>query len=371
MRPLDLLRPERHAESRGRQRPTSPSPSDSTRNLFGVDVTLRHQPGTSGFYQGLVVGSEWYWNSERFDDIEQGIDPDTGEAIFGTQRFQRNGGYAYVEAFLGRRYSLGVRGDYAENIAGPRGAAAHATRPSRPGCPRSSSACACRRTRSTRTGRRRRLSDHPAMDRVPRESQPWLRSSLGSRLGCSASCCSSRRSPRRRRCASSRRCRTSPTWRARSAASASRSSRSPSGSQDPHKVPVKPSFVTKLNRADALIVQGLGLEHAFLPALLEVASNPKILPTGPAYIDASIYIEPLEVPTSQNRVAGRAAPARQSALQSRSGARQADGARDRRGTRPRRSGRRGDATRTASRASTPCSTRRSPSGSSSPRRCAA
>ncbi|HEY8156173.1 MAG TPA: metal ABC transporter substrate-binding protein [Myxococcota bacterium] len=76
------------------------------------------------------------------------------------------------------------------------------------------------------------------------------------------------------------------------------------GSQDPHKVPVKPSFVTKLNRADALVVQGLGLEHAFLPALLEVASNPKILPTGPAYIDASIYVRPLEVPTSQNRSQG-------------------------------------------------------------------
>lgn len=92
---------------------------DSTRSLFGVDATLRHQPGTSGLYQGLVVGSEWYWNSERFGDIEEGIDPDTGETIFGTQRFERNGGYAYVEAFLGRNYSLGVRGDYAENIVGP------------------------------------------------------------------------------------------------------------------------------------------------------------------------------------------------------------------------------------------------------------
>lgn len=81
-----------------------------------------------------------------------------------------------------------------------------------------------------------------------------------------------------------------------------------SGSQDPHKVPVKPSFVTKLNRADALVVQGLGLEHAFLPPLLEVASNPKILPTGPAYIDASIYIEALEVPSSQNRSQGELHP---------------------------------------------------------------
>jgi zinc/manganese transport system substrate-binding protein len=80
------------------------------------------------------------------------------------------------------------------------------------------------------------------------------------------------------------------------------------GDQDPHKVPVKPSFVTKLHRADAVIVQGLGLEHAFLPALLEVASNPKILPTGPAYIDASTYIQPLEVPTSQNRAQGELHP---------------------------------------------------------------
>lgn len=80
------------------------------------------------------------------------------------------------------------------------------------------------------------------------------------------------------------------------------------GGQDPHKVPVKPSFVTKLNRADALIVQGLGLEHTFLPALLEVASNPKILPTGPAYIDASVYIQPLEVPSSQNRAQGELHP---------------------------------------------------------------
>ena len=80
------------------------------------------------------------------------------------------------------------------------------------------------------------------------------------------------------------------------------------GNQDPHKVPVKPSFVTKLNRADALVVNGLGLEHAFLPALLEVASNPKILPTERNYIDASIYVPVLEVPTSQNRAQGELHP---------------------------------------------------------------
>jgi len=76
------------------------------------------------------------------------------------------------------------------------------------------------------------------------------------------------------------------------------------GSQDPHKVPVKPSFVTRLNRADALVVQGLRLEHAFLPALLEAARNAKILPGAPGYIDASIHVEALEVPSSQDRSQG-------------------------------------------------------------------
>jgi zinc/manganese transport system substrate-binding protein len=80
------------------------------------------------------------------------------------------------------------------------------------------------------------------------------------------------------------------------------------GTQDPHKVPVKPSFVTKLNRADALVVQGLGLEHAFLPALLEVARNPRIAPGAPAYIDSSLYVEPLEVPSSTNRSQGELHP---------------------------------------------------------------
>jgi ABC-type Zn uptake system ZnuABC Zn-binding protein ZnuA len=80
------------------------------------------------------------------------------------------------------------------------------------------------------------------------------------------------------------------------------------GSQDPHKVPVKPSFVTKLNRADALVVQGLGLEHVFIPPLLEAARNARILPGAPGYVDASLYVEPLEVPSSQSRTQGELHP---------------------------------------------------------------
>ncbi len=80
------------------------------------------------------------------------------------------------------------------------------------------------------------------------------------------------------------------------------------GTQDPHKVPMKPSFVVKLNRADALAVLGLGLEHAYLPGLLEVARNPRILPGEPGYIDASLHVQPLEIPVSLSREQGELHP---------------------------------------------------------------
>src|SRR5262245_25747466 len=43
-----------------------------------------------------------------------------------------------------------------------------------------------------------------------------------------------------------------------------------SGVEDPHGVPMKPSFVPRLNRADVLVLTGLDDEHSWLPALLEV-----------------------------------------------------------------------------------------------------
>src|SRR5688572_33502664 len=54
-----------------------------------------------------------------------------------------------------------------------------------------------------------------------------------------------------------------------------------------HAVPVKPSFVPKLNRTEVLVVMGLDLESSWLPALLEVASNTKILPGQTGHIDCS------------------------------------------------------------------------------------
>jgi zinc/manganese transport system substrate-binding protein len=75
-----------------------------------------------------------------------------------------------------------------------------------------------------------------------------------------------------------------------------------------HAVPVKPSFVPKLNRADMLVVMGLDLEISWLPALLEVANNSKIIPGQSGYIDCSRGISVLEVPRSVDRSEGDVHP---------------------------------------------------------------
>jgi zinc/manganese transport system substrate-binding protein len=76
------------------------------------------------------------------------------------------------------------------------------------------------------------------------------------------------------------------------------------GVEDPHGVPMKPSFVPRLNRADVLILTGLDDEHSWLPALLEVASNAKILLGQPGYVDCSIGIPVLEPPSRLDRAEG-------------------------------------------------------------------
>ena len=85
-------------------------------------------------------------------------------------------------------------------------------------------------------------------------------------------------------------------------------SRIATGVEDPHGVPMKPSFATMLNRADLLILQGLNLEDAFLPGLLEAARNPKIKKGGPGYIDCSINVVAREIPTQLDRAMGEQHP---------------------------------------------------------------
>jgi len=76
------------------------------------------------------------------------------------------------------------------------------------------------------------------------------------------------------------------------------------GVENIHAVPLKPSFATLLNRADVLVLLGLEAEHAFLPALIEASKNPRILRDAPGYIDCSVDVNVLEVPTRIDRALG-------------------------------------------------------------------
>lgn len=68
------------------------------------------------------------------------------------------------------------------------------------------------------------------------------------------------------------------------------------GTEDPHFVEAKPSFVRDLNRCQLLVLNGLEVEIGWLPALLDQARNAAVLPGGPGYLDASRAIAPAEVP---------------------------------------------------------------------------
>jgi len=87
------------------------------------------------------------------------------------------------------------------------------------------------------------------------------------------------------------------------------------GTEDIHQVVMRPSFVTKLNKADAVVYLGLSVEHAFLPGLLDVASNPKMRQDpatqgciGPGCIDVSEGVSVMEKPETLSRAQGELHP---------------------------------------------------------------
>ncbi len=75
-------------------------------------------------------------------------------------------------------------------------------------------------------------------------------------------------------------------------------------SEDPHFVDAKPSFIVKLNRADALVEGGAELEIGWLPPLLEGARNSRLEPGAPGRINCSQGVELVEVPATLNRAKG-------------------------------------------------------------------
>ncbi len=74
--------------------------------------------------------------------------------------------------------------------------------------------------------------------------------------------------------------------------------------EDPHFVDAKPSFIVKLNRADALIEGGAQLEIGWMPSLLDGARNPKLAPGAPGRIACAEGVPLLEVPATLDRSQG-------------------------------------------------------------------
>src|SRR5438105_10500325 len=71
------------------------------------------------------------------------------------------------------------------------------------------------------------------------------------------------------------------------------------GYQDPHFVEAKPSFLLKLRQADLLISVGLQLEIGWLPPLITQSGNPRVQVGATGYLDASQFVEVLEIPQGQ------------------------------------------------------------------------
>jgi zinc/manganese transport system substrate-binding protein len=71
------------------------------------------------------------------------------------------------------------------------------------------------------------------------------------------------------------------------------------GYQDPHFVEPKPSFILKLHSADLLVAVGRELEIGWLPPLIQQSRNAKIQAGADGYLDASLNVRILEIPTGQ------------------------------------------------------------------------
>jgi len=74
--------------------------------------------------------------------------------------------------------------------------------------------------------------------------------------------------------------------------------------EDPHYVDAKPSFITKLARADVLVEGGAELEVGWLPPLLHRAGNAKIAAGKPGRVLANQGVQMLEVPATLDRSQG-------------------------------------------------------------------
>jgi len=80
------------------------------------------------------------------------------------------------------------------------------------------------------------------------------------------------------------------------------------GREDLHAVPVRPSFIPKINRADLLLNLGLDAEHAWLPAIARDARNRDVMESGKGWVEVGKGIAILEKPEKWDRAEGHQHP---------------------------------------------------------------
>lgn len=69
------------------------------------------------------------------------------------------------------------------------------------------------------------------------------------------------------------------------------------GTEDPHFLEARPSFVKAASEADVLLMVGMELEVGWIPPIILNSRNPKIQSGQPGFVEVSQAITPLEVPT--------------------------------------------------------------------------
>lgn len=74
--------------------------------------------------------------------------------------------------------------------------------------------------------------------------------------------------------------------------------------QDPHYIQARPSLISKVRRADLLICSGAQLEIGWLPMLLRRGNNPAVTPPHPGYMEASSFVNRLDVSGNTDRSQG-------------------------------------------------------------------
>lgn len=80
------------------------------------------------------------------------------------------------------------------------------------------------------------------------------------------------------------------------------------GDFDPHVIIPKPSYIAKVRRADLLIINGAQLEIGWLPQIIRQANNGSVQPGERGFLDLSMHIKLIDVPTSVSRELGDVHP---------------------------------------------------------------